>query len=140
MGDASFAPSVNNLAGTYTAITFRTTSSGIITDQLATGSSLTITLTANGTTTGRLLVPGGAEDGGDLDADMAGTWTLMGSTVRFVQTADTFVRDILFTASPNQLVGDAVFDGTRIELTLINEVGAPRTVAISQALAVGCRG
>lgn len=116
--DDSFAPAVNNIAGTYTATTFRTTSSAVTTDQLAAGSSFTITLSVNGTTTGRLLVPGGAEDGGDLDADMAGTWTLEGSTVRFAQAVDTFVRDMPFTASPNRLVGDALFGGTRIEFTL----------------------
>ena len=42
------------------------------------GSTVAITLATNGTTTGRLFVPGGADDGSDLDGDLAGTWTLSG--------------------------------------------------------------
>ncbi len=75
-------------------------------------------LAADGTTTGRLFVPGGAEGGGDLDADLTGTWTLDGSTVTFSQTADTFIRDATFTASRNRLTGEGVFQGLAIRLVL----------------------
>jgi hypothetical protein len=37
---------------------------------------------------------------------MSGTWTLSGDTVRFAQTADSFVRDWPFFARENQLVLD----------------------------------
>jgi hypothetical protein len=117
-GDDPFVPSLNNVAGTYTATTFTTTSAGVTTDQLAAGSSFTITLELDGTTAGRLFVSGGDEGGGDLDADMAGTWTLPGSTVEFAQTADTFVRDTPFTALRNRLRGEATFSGTTIRVTL----------------------
>lgn len=117
-GDDPFVPSLENIAGSYTATTFTTTSGGVTTDQLAAGASFTITLASNGATTGRLFVPGGGQGGGDLDADMTGTWTLVGSTVEFAQTADTFVRDMPFTASVNRLQGQEMFSNTTIRVTL----------------------
>jgi hypothetical protein len=113
-----FSPSVENVAGSYSATSFTTTTGGVTTDQLAGGASFTITLATNGTTSGRLFVPGGDEGGGDLDADLAGTWTLTGTTVEFAQTADTFVRDMPFTASRNRLQGEATFSGTVVRVTL----------------------
>jgi hypothetical protein len=109
---------VDNVAGTYTATTFTTTSGTVTTDQLAAGASFTITLAPDRTTTGRLFVPGADEGGGDLDADMAGTWTLSGSTVEFAQTADTFVRDMPFIATRDRLQGEATFSGTTVRVTL----------------------
>jgi hypothetical protein len=63
-------------------------------------------------------VPNGAEDGGDLDADLAGTWALVGNTVTFSQTADTFIRDAAFAAGPNRLTGEDTFSGVTIRLVL----------------------
>lgn len=116
--DDGFTPSVMDVAGSYTAAAFMSTNAGTTTDHLAGGASFTITLAEDGTTTGRLFVPGGAEGGGDLDADMTGTWTLAGRTLRFVQTADTFVRDMPFTVEPNRLRGEATFSGTTVRVTL----------------------
>ena len=116
-GDA-FSPTTANVAGAYTATAFTTTIGGVTTNQLAGGASLTMTLATTGTITGRLFVPGAAEGGGNLDSDMAGTWTLTGSTVQFTQAADTFVRDMSFVASENRLTGDATFSGTRIHVVL----------------------
>src|SRR6266704_1026090 len=117
-GDHPFTPSVMDVAGSYTATTFTSTTAGTATDQLAQGAPFIVTLAADGSTTGRLFVPGGAEGGGDLDADMAGTWTLTGRTVRFAQTADTFVHDMPFTAEPTRLSGEATFQGTTIRVIL----------------------
>ena len=117
-GDDAFTPSVMDTAGSYSATTFTTTNGGSTTDQLAAGASLVLTLADNGTATGRLFVPGGAQGGGDLDADMAGTWTLTGRIVNFDQTADTFVRDMPFTVESNRLRGEATFSGTTIRVTL----------------------
>lgn len=117
-GGDIFSPTTANVAGTYAATTFTTTTAGVTTNQLAAGASLTITLAVNGTVTGQLFIPGAGEDGGNFIADMAGTWTLSGSTVDFAQTADSFVRDVSFIASENQLTGDATFSGTAIHLEL----------------------
>ena len=66
-----------------------------------------------------MVAPGG---GPDFDADMAGTWTRTGMTVDIDQPADTFVRDMPFTLTPNvgswDLVGNETFSGTNIQLTL----------------------
>jgi hypothetical protein len=117
-GESSFSPTVANIAGSYVALSFTVTSSVGTTDLLALGSTVTVTLAADGTTTGRLFVPGGAEGGGNLDEDLAGTWTLAGTTVTFSQTADTFLRDVPFTATRDQLTSEGVFQGQTIRLVL----------------------
>ncbi len=90
-------PPPNPILGTYQATVLTVVIPGRTIDVLATGGSLTIALSANGTTSGRFLVPGGAENGQDLDASMAGTWSQTNDAVRFVQDADTFVRDATWT-------------------------------------------
>ena len=116
--DDAFSPTVDNVSGTYSAASFTLSSPAGTVDLLALGSVVAVTLAPNGTTTGELFVPGGAEDGGDLDADLTGTWTLSGSTVTFNQTADTFIRDAEFTAGLNRLTGVGSFGGQTIELVL----------------------
>jgi hypothetical protein len=116
-------PSTNPIAGNYIATTFVTTGSSGQRNEIAAGSTLTITLAANGTTTGHLHV---AASGSNpvLDADMAGTWTATDNhVVTFTQSADTFVRNMDFTWSTDIngisiLTGDQVFSGTRIQITL----------------------
>lgn len=117
-GDDGFSATIESVAGSYTATTLITTTGGVTTNHLTAGGSLLLTLAPNGTTTGRLFVPGGAAGGGDLDADMAGTWTLAASVVEFTQGSDTFVRDMAFTASANRLRGQATFGGTLVRVTL----------------------
>ena len=108
--------------GSYTAFQFVTTGGSGSTNQLLIGSTLQMNLAANGTTSGHLhLAASGSNP--PLDADMAGTWTINGNLVDFTQAADTFVRDMAFRLQPIangvwDLVGDQVFSGTRIQLTL----------------------
>ena len=117
-GDDPFTPTEETVAGNYSALTFTLTSSLGTVDLLALGSTVTVALAADGTTSGRLFVPGGAEGGGDLDVDLAGTWTLAGTTVTFNQTADTFIRDVDFTVAPNQLSAEGTFNGDVVQLVL----------------------
>ena len=114
----SFSPTRDTVAGTYTATRFVTSSTGTVTDQLAGGATLTITLTAGGITTGRLMLPASDVNGAGLDVSMAGTWSLTGDRVVFTQDADTFVRDMTFTATEDDLAADETFGGTRVEITL----------------------
>ncbi|MGH7461254.1 MAG: hypothetical protein ACREMA_09530 [Longimicrobiales bacterium] len=116
--DDPFTPSVDNVSGSYTATTFTTTIAGVTTDQLAAGASVTLTLAAVGTTSGRLFVPDADEDGGDFDADLTGTWTLTGTTVSFAHSADTFIRDINFVAADRQLTAEGSFGGDAVRLVL----------------------
>jgi hypothetical protein len=80
------------------------------------------TLNGNGTTTGHMHIA--ASNGNPAaEFDMAGTWTQNGNTIDFTQAADTFVRDMLFDVQPIatgvvDLVGDQVFSGTQVKLTL----------------------
>lgn len=115
----------NQPVGSYTAIIFVTTGASGQTNQLLIGSTLQMTLAANGTTSGHLHLAASAGNPA-FDADMAGTWTRDGDVVEFTQTADTFVQDMVFTIQPIAqnvwyLVGDQVFSGTRINLTLAHD-------------------
>ena len=107
-----FAPTVENMAGNYTAGRLVTADAVGVVDWLKAGASLTLNLSSNGTTSGRLFMPGAASGGGDLDADMTGTWLLVGHTVFLGQAAETFMRGIDFTAGLDQLAGDQTFGDT----------------------------
>jgi hypothetical protein len=120
-GEDSTSPA-NTATGNYTAIAFVTTGSGGMRNEILAGSTLTLNLNANGTTSGHLHI---AANGGDpaFDADMAGTWSQSGMTVQLDQPADTFVRDMPFELTANavggwDLVGDRGFSGTRVQVTL----------------------
>lgn len=105
-------------SGALGAISLTTEADGETVDWLATGASVQIRLTPNGKTTGRLFIPGADEDGGDVDANLAGSWTLDAGTIRFRHEADTFIRDMDFAVEGNLLVGDETFDGVRVRLEL----------------------
>jgi hypothetical protein len=110
------------LVGSYTAFEWVTTGSSGSTNQLGAGSTLQLTLNSNQTTSGLMHV---AAANGDpaRDFDMVGTWSTNGTTVDISQNADTFVRDMTFHIQPIgtgvwDLVGDQVFSGTRVQITL----------------------
>ena len=117
-GDDNFRPTVENVAGSYTASTFTYETSDGTTDLLAAGAVVSIDLAEDGTTTGEIFVAAGGEGGGDLDQELTGTWTLAGSTVTFDQDADTFIRDLEFTADEDLLIGEDTFDDVTIRLVL----------------------
>lgn len=115
----------SDVVGSYEATTFTTTQDGDTTDQLAQGAEFTIELDGDGTTTGQLFVPDGGEEGGDLDESLDGTWTFDSGSgmVEFDQSADTFVRDMTFSAvgvgGGVRLEGEETFgDGVTIEVVL----------------------
>jgi hypothetical protein len=118
-GSDSFTPTEETVAGTYEASTFTLTSFSGTTDLLLAGATVDATLAPDGTTSGRLFVPGGEEDGGDLDEDLTGTWTLAGQTVTFNQTAETFIGEAEFIAGRNTLTAEGTFDGLSIFLQLV---------------------
>jgi hypothetical protein len=117
--DDNFSPTVENVSGSYSAASFTlTTGTGTI-DLLALGAEVTAVLETDGTTTGNLSVPGGGEEGEDVDEDLTGTWTLSGNTVTFNQTSDTFIRDVEFTAGENTLTGEFTDDDTGETVRLV---------------------
>ena len=111
------------LAGTYTATTFRVTPTGqAMVDVLAQNGALSITIAPDNSTTGSLLVPSTVAGGTALLASMLGTASRTGSTVRFQQTADTFVRDLAWTVSGTTLqVNDLAAGSARFTITLTRQ-------------------
>jgi hypothetical protein len=121
-GSDSTSPPDSRLVGSYTAVQFSTTGSSGQTDQLNAGSTVQITLNADGSTSGHMhLAATNANPAGDFD--LAGTWRSNGSTVAFTQAADNFVRNMTFTIQPFatgvwDLVANQAFSGTLVQLTL----------------------
>jgi len=108
--------------GTYSSIILYSTSAADPSIKQPNSGALTITLAADGTTTGHLHLD--TFNGNPaVDADMAGTWVQTGNTVTFNQSADTFVRSMPFTIEKINdhvwfLTGDDVFAGTRFNVKL----------------------
>lgn len=117
----------STVAGSYEATTLDVTIGGETTDELAGEAALSLNLAANGSTSGRLFVPEGDEDGSDLEASLAGTWTFDDSTreVEFEHEADTFVRDMTFRAARGPegllLAGTETFDEATVEVVLARQ-------------------
>jgi hypothetical protein len=117
--DDPFSPTIANVAGTYNATLFTVTSSELGTvNLLSAGATVHVVLKPDGTTTGHIFVPDLGQEDGELDADLTGTWTLSGSTVTFSQSADTFIRDVEFTAAQNSLESEGTFEGATVHLAL----------------------
>ena len=105
-------------AGDFGTLSFTTDDGSESIDWLAAGATLELRLTADGKTTGRLFIPGLDEDGGDMDEDLTGTWTLASNVVHFDHGADTFIRDMPFRVEGNRLVGEASFDEVKVRVEL----------------------
>jgi hypothetical protein len=109
-----------SVAGTYTATTLLTTTGGVTTNQLAAGATITLILGADGTTSGRIFVP--ASTTPQLDEPLTGTWTFFNATdIDIASNTDTFLRDMVFTATGSALIGDQTFGATRIQVVLTKQ-------------------
>lgn len=120
-GDDPFNPTMDNVAGSYTATTFTLTTVVGEINLLAGGAAVTLTLATDGSTTGRLFVPDGGIGGSDLDEDLTGTWSLTDDTVTFEQSAATIIPDVQFVATANRLTGEGTFSGGTLRLVLTKE-------------------
>ncbi|MEO8580814.1 MAG: hypothetical protein ABI469_11240 [Gemmatimonadales bacterium] len=120
-GDST-SPQIS-VVGSYQAVVFATTpSGGSPRDELQAGSTFTIRLNSDGSTSGHLFVAANGTTPA-LNADMTGTWTRTGNSVNFTQAADTFVRNMTFAVERVDtnvavLLGDKVFSGTQITVLL----------------------
>jgi len=115
----SFTPNINNVVGDYHLQSLSTTDLGGPRDWVALGATLTISLAPNGTTSGRLFMPGAGSGGGDVDVDMAGTWTLAVATVEFYPSFDTLLRDVTFIPSESRLIGDHAYGSSGVSVRII---------------------
>lgn len=119
-------PTMTLVAGDYVAsdgmggLSLVTTGvNGDTIDWLASGASIELALDLDGTTSGRMFVPNGDEDGGDFDADLVGTWSIQGSVVRLEHDADTFLRDIHLDYEDGVLRGSFTGDEPFVHVTLV---------------------
>lgn len=102
-------PSMAEVAGMYSASTFLLNAPEGQVDMIADGTTLDLTLSPDGTTSGTLFIPEGEEDGSDLTADLEGEWALDGDDVTFDHDADTFVRDVTWEYDDGLLVSNSTF-------------------------------
>jgi hypothetical protein len=116
--DGGFSPSMSNVSGSYHATTFTAQSPAGSTDLLVLGATVDVTLTSDGATSGHLTVPGAGDNGGTLEEDLAGSWSLSGNTVTFSQTTGTLIQGATFTAEENRLTGSGSFNGVTLLLVL----------------------
>lgn len=119
--DGGFNPTVDDVAGSYTASAFTLTSGNGEFDLLAIGATVTATLNADGTTSGRLQVPGGVGGEGAIDEDLAGTWSLTGTTVTFSPSASSLLTDVDFAVGPSTLTGEGIYQGAVLLLVLTKD-------------------
>ena len=114
--ESSLAP-VESAAGIYTATSFFTTTNGQMTNHLANGSTISLTLHPDRTTSGHMHVEAaGAVPA--FDADLTGTWTQDRFAVQLDHAADTFLRDMVLNFDGISLGGDMTVSGTRIQVIL----------------------
>ena len=111
------------LVGTYLATTFTVSSAGQGTvNVLAEGGTLGLNVSNNYVVTGTLIVPPSLNGGTTFTASMAGVLDTTGSRIRFVQSADTFVRGLTFTLVENRLEAvNQTVSGTTYELVLARQ-------------------
>ncbi|HEY8850948.1 MAG TPA: hypothetical protein VIM36_02105 [Gemmatimonadaceae bacterium] len=120
---SSTAPAANSVAGSYIPIIWVTTGGTGQTSELQVGSTLSLTLHANGLTSGHLHLAATASRP-VFDADMSGSWTQNGSTLSISQSIDTFVQHTSFEMSPDpvsgwDLAGTTNFGGAQVQIILI---------------------
>ena len=121
-GSDSTAPDNSAIVGTYSALQWTTTGGTGQTNQLSIGSTLQITLAANGSTSGHMHTA--ASNGAQAeDFDLAGTWSASNNTVTFTQVQDNFLRNMTFlaeqvAANAWDLVGNDTFNGVAVSLRL----------------------
>jgi len=117
--NGAFSPTPATVQGTYNASLFTVTDGQNTINLLPLGATVHVVLNPDGTTTGHLSVPDLGFGIGAVDADLAGTWSLSGTTVTFSPTdPNSIIGDANFTAAQNSLDGQGDFQGHTIHLTL----------------------
>jgi hypothetical protein len=109
------------VAGRYVPTTLLLTENSETVDLLVSGNTqLEITLHPNGLTTGHFLAPEiEGVDGAVMDADLTGTWTLVGDQVRLLHEADSLIRDVIYKYENSALSGMGEDLDGRIDLEIV---------------------
>ena len=119
-GEAIVLPTID-ITGNYVATYFHVTPTGKPTiDVLARGGSLTMTIAANKATSGTLIIP---QDvfGSAQNLSMAGTVVQNGHSVQFVQSVDSFVRQLGWLAGGGTIATDVNDGSARVEVLLTRQ-------------------
>lgn len=119
-GSDDLGPAPLDVAGSYSATVFTVVPDGMPSiDALAEGSTLSIVIAADNAVTGTLALPAAVTGDEAFQANMAGTAVVDGTTVRFTQSADSFVRDLTWTIDGTALrVVDQQAGAARFTITL----------------------
>ena len=115
-GDDPVSPARASVAGHYVATSLTTNTLGITTNELATGSAVTLTLREDGTATGDIYIASF-----EHREAFQGTWKLERDVVELDSPSDGLLRDVDLTVRGNTLVGDRWLGVTRIQLTLTKQ-------------------
>ena len=107
-----------NVTISYRAIGWTITEAGMETNALQAGATLVLDLTEDGRVSGTLFMPAAINDGADLTADMAGTYSISQGILRFAQTADTFVREVEWSVDEQELTADEDVGGAAVVVVL----------------------
>lgn len=96
----------SEITGTYEAVRFRIERNGVVTDMLARGSSVDLDVNADGTLSGRLVVPAvGGIQVIPIDEAVTGTYTIHSDDVLLVNhtSPSGYLDGLRFTANPPEL-------------------------------------
>lgn len=115
-GDDPVGPTPGTVAGHYVATSLTTNTLGIQTNELATGSRVSLTLRDDRTATADIYIASF-----EHRETFQGTWTLEGSIVKLTSPTDGLLRDVELAVRGNTLVGERLYGITRIHLTLTRQ-------------------
>ena len=115
-GDDPTSPTITDVAGSYEATSFTTSTLGMTTNELAEGSNASLLLRPDGTAQGDIYVA-------SLNSAEAftGTWRLERNVVQIDTPADVIFDDLDFTVQGRTLTADESFGLTRVRMTLTKQ-------------------
>ena len=114
--DDPVSPTQSSVAGHYVATSLTTNTLGITTNELATGSAVSLTLREDGSATGDIYIASF-----DHREAVQGTWKLERDVVQLDSPTEGLLRDVDLSVRGNTLVGDRFWGLTRIQLTLTRQ-------------------
>lgn len=114
--DDPVSPALGSVAGHYVATSLTTNTLGVTTNELATGSEVSLTLREDGSATGNIYIASF-----EHRETFEGTWKLERGVVELDSPSDGLLRDVDLAVRGNTLVGDRWLGVTRIQLTLTKQ-------------------
>lgn len=117
-GDESTGPSEAALVGVYGATELTTIANGRTTNWATQGGHVVLHLHVGWSTAGGLNVP---DPLATINADLAGTWRIVGDSVELHTNAYTFLRGMRFGVQGTTLSGDRTVGVTRYRVMLTKQ-------------------